>query len=74
MFSFNYPSIIKHTCPKQPLCIHNFILLDCVIFSHQLYSYIILTDPLRLQIIVFSILYIIYIYIYVAEKCSMTRV
>jgi hypothetical protein len=62
VFSFNYPSIIRvDSCPKQPLCIHNFIVLDCVIFSNQFYSYIILTDPLRLQIIVFSISYIIYL-------------
>jgi hypothetical protein len=47
--------------PKRPLYVHNFVVLDCVIFSHQLYSYIILTDSLRLQIIVFSILYMIYL-------------
>jgi hypothetical protein len=57
----NKLGLSKKKCPQQPLCIHNFIVLDIVIFSYQLYSYIIFTDPLRLQIIVFSILYMIYL-------------
>jgi hypothetical protein len=36
-------------------------IITFIIFSHQLYSYIILMDPLTLQIIVFSILYMIYL-------------
>jgi hypothetical protein len=60
----------------MPLYIHNFIVLDFINFSHQFYSCIVLTDTLRLQIIVFSI----FIHdipedgLCIAETCSITPV